>query len=250
MGLPTKTDIHEILSNLEEIDDDKPCEIILHQIKNLIHIGVLKPGDRLPAERALQEKFAVGRGQIRAALKKLEFYGILKTFPQSGTYVASLGVKSLKGLITNILNLSKEDFKDILETRKLLEVEATRLTARLATDDEIANLVNAQNEFRKEVAAGKSGLDEDIAIHLKIAEYCKNSVLRSLIALITPNILQFSKSLNTCANGRFKIALEEHELILKTIRKRDSQGAANTMRIHIDQTLDVCEQAYLKRLYE
>jgi GntR family transcriptional repressor for pyruvate dehydrogenase complex len=248
MGLPTRTDIHEILSNLEEIDDDKPSDIILQQIKNLIHIGLLKPGERLPAERTLQKKFGVGRGHVRDAIKKLEFYGILKTLPQSGTYVASLGVKSLKGLITNVLKLENDDFKAILETRKLLEVEAARLTTQLATYDEIADLENAQNEFRKEVVAGKSGLDEDIAVHLKIAEYCNNSVLRSLIALITPNILQFSKSLNTCDDGRNRVALEEHELILKAISNHDSQGAAKAMCSHIDQTLEVSEQAYLKSL--
>ncbi len=69
---------------------------------------------RLPSERKLSERFGIGRGPIREALKRLEFYGILRTLPQRGTVVASLGVKSLEGLIANLLNIEEQDVRGLI----------------------------------------------------------------------------------------------------------------------------------------
>ena len=95
----------QVIEQFREIDFKRPADIILQQIKELISNGVLRPGDRLPPERALATRFGVGRGHIREAIKRLEFYGVLKTLPQSGTIVTSLGGKALEGLISNVLKL-------------------------------------------------------------------------------------------------------------------------------------------------
>ena len=73
-----------MLDNFNKIKIESPVEIIIRQIRNLISSGQLKSGDRLPPERKLAEKLGVGRSHIRDAIRKLEFYGILKTLPQSG----------------------------------------------------------------------------------------------------------------------------------------------------------------------
>jgi len=75
----------ELLNNFSQIVIETPVDQIIRQIKELITSGQLNPGDRLPPERKLCEKLGVGRTHLRDALKKLEFYGILKTHPQSGT---------------------------------------------------------------------------------------------------------------------------------------------------------------------
>ena len=69
-----------VAHHFTELEFKKPSDLIISQIRRLITEGVLKPGDRLPPERELAERFAVGRGHVRDAIKKLEFYGILKTY--------------------------------------------------------------------------------------------------------------------------------------------------------------------------
>jgi GntR family transcriptional repressor for pyruvate dehydrogenase complex len=233
-----------VLDKLNKVDIQKPSDIILRQIRELISSGMLRPGDMLPSERELSERFGVGRSHVREAIKKLEFYGILKTKPQSGTFVASLGVKALEGIIKNVIDLEKDDFNSLLDTRSLLEIHAARLTAKKGTDEEIDDLVEAQEEFKREVENGKSGLDFDLSIHLKIAEYSKNSVLRSLIALIIPDIIEFSKNLHTCKEGRYLVAMKEHEEIINAIKNRDADQAAKAMRTHLERTLEVTKKAY------
>ena len=87
-----------VLDNFKEIVYIKPSDIIINQIKELIVSGQLKPGEKLPPERKLSEKLSVSRSAVRDAIKKLEFYGIVKTHPQSGTVVAGMGVTALQGI--------------------------------------------------------------------------------------------------------------------------------------------------------
>ena len=176
------------IEKFQKIKVQKPADQIIDQIKHQISTGILTPGDRLPSERALAEKFGVGRGHIREAIKKLEFYGILKTLPQSGTFVAGVGVKALDGLIANVLDLKKEDLRSLLETRRIVEVNAAKLAAKRATKSDIIQLIKVHEEFRRQIKANNTGISEDHLFHLKVAESSKNPVLNSLITLITPEV--------------------------------------------------------------
>ncbi|UCF98175.1 MAG: FadR family transcriptional regulator [Spirochaetaceae bacterium] len=222
------------LDLFQEIEVEKPADLIIKQIRQLISSGRLKPGLRLPSERVLAERFGVGRGHIREALKKLEFYGILKTQPQKGTIVASLGVKALEGLISNLLATDTRDFESLMEIRALLEVHAARLAAKRAGQAEIEEINYAFEDFRRKVEQGQSGLEEDHLFHLKIAEESKNSVLRSLIGLITPDIIAMTRERQDRHAERQQTTVKEHENILEGIRSRDPDRAARAMSEHMD----------------
>ena len=76
---------------------------IISKIKELINFKNLEPGDKLPSERMLSERFNVTRSHLREALQTLEFYGLVKSIPQSGTFVADIGIIALNGMIDDIL---------------------------------------------------------------------------------------------------------------------------------------------------
>jgi len=59
----------------------------MSSIKDLINFKNLEPGDKLPSERMLSEKLNVSRGNLRDALQTLEYYGLVKSLPQSGTFL-------------------------------------------------------------------------------------------------------------------------------------------------------------------
>ena len=62
-------------------------KMIMSSIKGLINFKNLEPGDKLPSERMLSEKLNVSRGNLRDALQTLEYYGLVKSLPQSGTFL-------------------------------------------------------------------------------------------------------------------------------------------------------------------
>src|SRR5471032_1713882 len=159
-----------IIAQLSPVQLQKPADVIIRQIKNLLSSGALKAGDRLPPERDLAVQFGVGRGHVREALRKLEFYCILQTFPQSGTVVASLGAGALERLIGNLLDLDRDDVRALTETRGILEIHSAQLAAQRASKADIADIKAALEAFRAEVQAGRPAVEEDLVFHLAVAK--------------------------------------------------------------------------------
>jgi GntR family transcriptional regulator, transcriptional repressor for pyruvate dehydrogenase complex len=221
------------LARCTPIRVSKPGEVIAARIHELIAADVLRPGDRLPPERALAERFGVGRGHVREALKRLEFYGILQTRPQSGTVVTSRGARALESLMATALALDSRDFDSLQETRSVLEVHAATRAAREATAAEVAGLGHALDELRAKVARGEAALDEDLRFHLAVAEAAHSPVLRALIRLLTPGVITSSLADDACGAGRHRRALEEHEAVFQAIRRRDAAAAGAAMLMHM-----------------
>jgi len=227
----------ELLKNFKEIIIEKPADKIINQIKELISSGQLKAGDKLPSERMLSERFGIGRTSVRDALQKLEFYGILKTLPQSGTVVAGFGITALEGLITDVLKLEGRDFHSLVETRVLLETNSAHFAAQRRTEQDIVEISKTLESYEKAVNAGTEAVEEDLMFHLKIAEASKNSVLKSLMMIVTPDILTYFTENHVCSGERPKIALEEHYLILDHIKNQRPEEAEKSMRTHLQDIL-------------
>lgn len=225
-----------IIAQLNAIEVAKPADLIMRQIRNLISSGALKAGDRLPPERVLAERFGVGRGHVREALRRMECYGVLQTFPQSGTVVASLGVAALERLISNLLDLNRDDIKALIETRAILEIHTAKLAAERATPASIADLQAALDAFRREVEGGRTGVEEDLLFHLAVANATGNPVLSSLIGLITPDVMRANTGARVCEAGRARAALAEHEALLAAIAARDPKAALLAMSAHMQMT--------------
>ncbi len=227
-----------MLENFTEIKTESPIDKIIRQIRNLITSGQLKPGDRLPSERKLAEKLGVSRSHLRDAIRKLEFYGILKTLPQSGTVVAGMGLTALEGLITDVLKLETSDFTSLVETRVILETSGARLAAERRTDDDIVEMKKALDAYELQLKNNKPGVEEDLMFHLKIAEASKNAVLKSLMLIITPDIVKNFIQYKVCdADTEFK-AFHEHQKILEHIIKKDGEAASKMMEQHLNDVVD------------
>jgi GntR family transcriptional regulator, transcriptional repressor for pyruvate dehydrogenase complex len=221
------------VEKFEAIDIKDPASIIIDQIRGLLADGTLKPGVSLPSERELAERFGVGRGHIRKALAKLEFYGILKTIPKKGTIVASIGLKAIEGLLSSILQFEKPELRYLLETRTVLEVSSAGFAAQRASKEEIDELKSCLEDFRNKAEQGLPAMEEDHLIHLKIASLSKNTVLLSLISLITPDIIAMNKNFLEQDEKRFQRTIEEHEAIVAAIAAKDPDAARSAMGLHM-----------------
>ena len=217
---------------------ERPSLKIVKQIRHLISIGVLQKGDRLPSERELCERFGVGRSYVREALKELEFCGILATSPQSGTIVANTGLQAMGGLIANVLEFEEHNWKDLLEVRSVLEVNAVWLAAKRVDDEQKKELKACHQAFLDKVKSGDSALEEDLQFHLKVAEFSGNSVLRMIIGTISPDILSISRAKKSCSKDRLTVTVEEHERILECLLNNDPEGASKAMQAHMSEATD------------
>ncbi len=222
-----------MLENLNRIQVENPVDLIISQIRESIISGAIEPGDKLPPERKLAERLGVSRSQVREAITKLQIYGIVKVLPQSGTVVTGLGIVAIEGLITDILKLEKADFKSLVDTRVLLEKEAARLAAINRTKDDLVQLSNALQQYEEKLNAGEGAVEEDLLFHIKIAEASKNSVLKSLMMIITPDIVKSFINLKVCDENNNLKTIQEHRDILNMISDQNEHGAEKAMLIHL-----------------
>jgi len=222
-----------MLENLDKIKIDDPVDIIISQIRELISSGTIKPGEKLPPERKLAEHLGVTRSQVREAINKLRFYGIVKVQPQSGTVVTGMGTIALEGLISDILKLEQVDFESLVNTRLLLEKEAARLAAIHRTKDDLIQLSLALERYEAKLQKSDSAVEEDLLFHIKIAEASKNTVLKSLMMIITPDIVKSYTSLKVCSDNDNRKTIEEHRDILSMISEKNPEGAVASMETHL-----------------
>jgi len=223
-----------MLDKLNKIKLDNPVDIIISQIRSLISEGKIKPGEKLPPERKMAEHFGVSRNQVREAINKLQFYGIVKVQPQSGTTVTGIGIVALEGLITDILKIEKSDFKSLVDTRVVLEKEAARLAAINRSADNLIKMDLALVAYEKKLAQGGPAIEEDLLFHVNIAEAGNNTVLKSLMMIITPDIVKNYRQLNVCNERNNKKTIEEHRNILEMISERNPDGALAAMGLHLE----------------
>lgn len=222
-----------VLNNFEQIVYTKPSDVIINQIKNLIASGQLKPGEKLPSERKLSERLSVSRSAVRDAIKKLEFYGVLKTHPQSGTVVAGMGITALQGLLSEILKVDGSDFKSLVETRVILEINSARMAAERRTEENIEKIQNALDKYYDKLKQNLPTVEEDLMFHLEIAEATQNPVLKSLMMVITPDIISNFIKYDVCGEDVKFQRYKEHQDLLECIKNKNANCAAEAMNRHL-----------------
>ncbi|WP_372755537.1 FadR/GntR family transcriptional regulator [Labilibaculum sp.] len=228
----------EILESFKAIEVESPVDKIIRQIRDLIISGYLNAGDKLPSERKLSEKFGIGRTHIRNAIKKLEYFGILTTLPQKGVIVNGADMVAMEGLITNVMKIESPDFHSLVETRCFMEVFSAQNAAVRRTANDIENMEKALFAFENKVKKGLPAEHEDFVFHLKIAEASHNSVIKTLMLIVLPDILEIYRREHVCVASGSEKSILEHENILKAIKEQHSDVASKYMQEHLNDVLE------------
>ena len=207
----------------------KQVETVLKYIKNELYSGRLQPGERLPAERRLADMLGVGRAHVRAAFQKLEFYGIVQTFPQSGTVVAQEKMQVLERMITDALQIGQYDFASLVYVRVLLEIEAIKLCARNRTAEDLENIERALEECEAKFYTGER-VSKDFAYHQALARGAAQLAAVELRA--PPDVLRYYQRYRVCTVPQEEVYFEHREL-LRCVREKDEEGAVAMQRRHL-----------------
>ncbi|MCH4822423.1 FadR family transcriptional regulator [Gramella lutea] len=213
---------------------------ILTKIREYINFKNLEPGDKLPSERMLSEKFGVSRNNLREAIQTLEFYGILKSVPQSGTYLADIGAIAVDGMMADIISLDDPDFKSLVETRILLELKTVRLAAMRRTESQLKHMKQTLQAYTAKALKGEDAVQEDLLFHLAIAKASGNSTINTFMLTITPEIITNFAKYHVCDENQAFLAIEEHKSILEAIENKDPKLAKKQMKIHFRSLYKYC----------
>ena len=218
------------------IKNAKVYEQVIEQIKTMIISGNLQKGDKLPSERELGDQLKVSRTSIREALRALEIVGLIKCKQGEGNFIRDNFDNSLFEPLSLVFMLERSNKEDIIEVRRIIEVEAAALAAKRITKDQLKRLEYIIYEF-------KNSEDEKILVnldknfHYEIAQASNNFILLNIINSCSTLIDSLIK------NARYKIMknvenkkelVDQHEKIYLALKEKDSELASKLMKEHLE----------------
>jgi GntR family transcriptional repressor for pyruvate dehydrogenase complex len=215
---------------------EPPSLELARKLLDYLLSGEVRPGTRLPGERALSEALGVGRETLRGAIKSLSLLGILEQRQGDGTYLSSTQSSLLPKVIEWGLLLGENDIDSLLEARYHLEVTLAGLAAERRDEAALRRL-------RALIAEMKSCGDDharyiatDIEFHLEIAAASGSSVLAGVLNNVRSLLQVWAERVITAA-GETETSLAMHTPILAAIEAGDAEGARTAMRAHMDRAV-------------
>ena len=203
---------------------------LTRRLLDYIFSGTIKPGEKLPAERQLQEALGVGRSAVREAIKVLEVLGVLEVKQGDGTYLRN----SESGLLIESIEwgmlLGQKKTADIVEARIEIEVAIAKLAASRCTDQEVEELWGILEQLKN--ATITNFVELDIAFHLKLADIARNSALKGILISIQSLLRTWIKSVIESA-GTTDFSYNDHLKIFNAVSERNPLAAAFAMEQHM-----------------
>jgi DNA-binding FadR family transcriptional regulator len=214
------------------------AEEVADRIRVLMLAGTFPPGEPLPSERHLAERFGVSRGSIRDALRTLETIGLLETRHGQGTFPHELSVDRLVAPLASVMAYRSDLQDELLDVRRMFEPAVARVAALRATQEDLADLQRILDAQRQKVKNGQSAIVEDTAFHAILARSTRNRVVMSIMATLN-DLLVESRTQSLLQKGRPARSIDGHEAVVAALRRRDAEGASQAMYNHIDQIADL-----------
>ena len=229
---------HTILGNniFKTINSERhgsTSEEVISQLREMIHRGELRLGDRLPPERDLAKLLGVSRPTLRAGIRSLAAVGVLQSRQGAGTFVKADGPPSLDSSPLRLMaSLHGFTSGEMFEARRSLEMAIAGLAAERATGEHLASL-------SEEIAGMYASLDDpeqflvhDMRFHQTVAAASGNRILTSLMNMIAT--ILFDVRSKTVKRARdLKESAEMHRHVYRAIRDRKPEAARNAMRDHL-----------------
>jgi GntR family transcriptional regulator, transcriptional repressor for pyruvate dehydrogenase complex len=244
LSLEKKTVAMTILNSIQPIKKNTLADEIIQNIQDLIKNEPLKPGDRLPTEIELAEKFRVGRSTIREALRALASLGMIDR-TKRGTFI-SIKITKEEGEDPIILRsriLNDCALTDLLEWRRTMEGEICVLAAQRATDEDIEQLGTALKEMEQAVGDNMLAtfIQADATFHLALAEAAHNQVADRMLKLIQEELVEEIEETLSRDPKLLDRALKSHALIYQAIRNEESDKSKQLMMDHLQDVTRVIE---------
>ncbi|WP_347268328.1 FCD domain-containing protein [Paracoccus sp. (in: a-proteobacteria)] len=228
----------------------KLSDQVAEDLRRRIARDGMRPGDRLPHERALMEHYGCSKSTIREALKALEVEGLVRMLsgPNGGPEIQHASIDIVATQLRQYLHFQKLDFAHVYELRKSLEVSLARnVIGRLSDEhfrrlEENIALCEAANAARDRALVRRAETQfHDILCEASdnviLVFMCRflNSMLRDLVSYRSESMREHE------IFGEANIA--SHRALLVALRAGDADAAERIMREHM-----CCAESYMRRL--
>ena len=195
-----------------------------------------EPGSLLPRESDLASRFGISRGVTREVLRGLEIRGVVTVRHGHGAIVNDPRQWNIldADVLAAILQ-AKEGFKslsEVLECRRILEVQAASLAAERATRSDLADIASALEDMRSHADSPDEGGDEyleaDLRFHEALAAATDNRALFQISELLGRAFVTAHRPL-AHPDARRERSVPEHEQVYLAVSRGDADAAGRAM---------------------
>lgn len=209
---------------------------IARRIKQQISDGALVPGEKLPAERDMAQRFRTSRVSVREAYRSLEELGLLviRRGAEGGAFIRDLDHGPMMRSLSLMLRLGKTTNEEITEARLLVEPPIARLAARRARPEDVERLQYVVRQ--QETALQRRGNygPFDLQFHRSVAECARNLPLKVLMDALSDLTVEVVAGLKVSTGTQHQVC-DSHRLIADAIEQRDEEAAHRLMLQHVAQ---------------
>ncbi len=214
---------------------------VAEAIKSWVMAKGWRPGDRLPSEAELIDRFAMSKGTIREAIRILEAQGLVKsrTGPGGGVFVHQVSEERATALLGNYFYFEHLTIDDVYQIRKALEPELAASLAGRLSDAQLRALEEVMTCYDAPARSAAEERDQHIAslrFHALLAEMSENPLMRFLIRF-TANMLAditVSRKLYTQPNQElWASGLDYQQRLIAALRSGDSAAARSILAEHM-----------------
>ena len=221
------------------VHSEKLAAAVVRQIEELILRGILRPGERLPAERELSERLGVSRPSLREAVSDLQSRGLLSSRAGAGIFVTEALGSAFSDTLVQLFARHDEAVFDYLSFRRDMEGLAAERAATHGTETDLRVIGELFGQM--EVAHGKRNpADEarlDADFHLAIIEAGHNVIMlhmmRSMYQLLREGVF-YNRSVMFKQRTTREALLDQHRAVNDALQARDPAGARAAVEAHLD----------------
>jgi GntR family transcriptional regulator, transcriptional repressor for pyruvate dehydrogenase complex len=215
-------------------------EVIVEQMRVLIREGKLVPGDRLPSERSLCERFGVSRVTVREALRVLEAGGLveIRVGARGGAFVTQPSSERVGKGLAELLTLAPMTATDVTEARIVFELGILPLVVERATDDDIEELRVLVEQGLSALETGSYTMAMSAAFHVRVASSTHNPAIEMLVQSFHGPMLMSLQQAQVAAPLMGRRGAHEHVELVEAIKQRDVERARAIMTRHLQRTAD------------
>ena len=198
--------------------------------------GAFKPGDTIPSEEALCERFDVSRPVVREAVKTLAKVGMVRTRQGQGSMV--LSEEHWNELAPELLvarcetGTADEVLAEVIELRGVLEARAAEVAAKRAGPVDLERL-HAHLVAMKTMADDREQyLFHDLQFHREVLRLGGNRLVVKLFDLLEPMLLsarQVALDHQELPEGMLR-GIDEHQEIFDALAHHSPKGRSQSGR--------------------
>ncbi len=211
----------------------------LEQLKNYILSGAVPLGERLPSERALADALGVGRYSVREALKVLEAVGLVESRVGEGTFLTTNTGASFGRILGLSLATWGGTIIELLDARKMIEVEAARAAAERASHGQVAQIKAELDAMHANMDRVRDYLKADMNFHRCIGEASQNAIIGQVVSNLIDMLEEVLKETHSDSLPAQAEGGGTHQAIFEAIARGDADAAGDLMRDHIQFSTEV-----------